>query len=560
MGTGNLTKLPSAPTEVESNTEDLNQIIDSLEGNIVMRNTSGVVTDGAGDIGQINSGRPDRIHVKTAITVGGQTLNTAPFLLSKNGVQSGAEKTSGFPNFLSPAGGTTRTFSILGATTPLNMTIDGEAKELDVDLTSDTLALAPSSNNTCTINNAIFDGSDFTKTAGEFGYWIDIDSVGSEISSLDGTIQCFKHGSGPEVFLAIVDTTNNKLIPISRGIGGTQREAMSDNDVITLLAGHFIFLDNDLLTIDTSSEFPTWGGTSPTSPAVGKYWMDMDSETWKRYSGSTWETLHRIYLGYAICDSAGCKWVEHIDFNLAWNSNCFINQVSVKSATEVYIDGDFTVNVAGKELQMNNYGLDLTVSDNLESGVSIVANRWYYLYLSKSGNFYFSDKCPRKYDGKLGLYHPNEYWRAISVFMIDGSGELFPLINRPSDNTINLTISNSKKVTIVDTGINYGSYDIYNLLIPPIISKAKLRTYFINSGGNISGNIYFKELNRHLSLEDIPAGFSSQRDSVSNLSYLQIKSDVDMIRNSLLSMWAIFNSSGGTTLHAFDVSGLILKF
>lgn len=565
MGTGNLNKLASPPTEVKSSTEDLNQILDALYGDVVMRNTSGVVTDGAGDIGQINGGRPDRIHVKTAITVGGQTLNTAPFLLSKNGIQSGSAKTSGFPQFLEAGGGTSKKFSILGATTNLEMTIDGQAYSLEVDLESDDLALAPGSNNTCAVNDALFSSDpEWSKTVGEFGYWINIDTVGSEITSLDGTVQCFKHGSGPEVFLALVDTTNNRLVPILRGIGGTDREAMSDNDVITLLQVHFIFLKKDLLTIGTTKNYPVWSSTEPGSPVSDDRWYDAANQTWMHYNGSTWEQLNEIYIGYAICDSAGCKWVENVDFDLNWNQNIFINQISTYNSNTLYIDGSSKVSVAGENVVLQNQNNLISIDSILEDGVSVTEKKWYYLYMSKTANYYFSDKCPRKYDDRLGLYHPKEYWRCIGVFftsnMVGGNYVLHPGINKPSVNKILFNHSSEHEILAQDTGINDGSYDLYNVFSTPIASSSYLNFRILNNGGNISGQFLIKEFSRFTVTESYPWLFSAQRDSVTNYSQYGTIIICDLIHTGLLKIWKLFNGSGGSNTYYIYLYGCEVKF
>lgn len=417
MGDSALVKLAAPPAEVDSSTEDLNQILDALYGDIVMRGTDGVVTDGAGDIGQINNGRPDRIHVKTGITVGGRTLNTASFLLSKTGVQSGAAKTSGYPDFLLPAGGTDTTFDILGATTPLNMIIDGAAYSLETDLTSDALALAPSSNNTCLINNTGFTGQDLTKTIGEYGYFINIDTVGTEIIALDGKIACFQKGS--EVFIGLINIAAGVILPLLRGIGGTTRETLSNNDTITLLLGHYIFLRNDLLTIDTTTLFPERDITEPTTPTSGDYWFDTELKTWKRYSGSAWEILGSIYLGYAICDSAGCKWVEHEDFDLPWNETLSYQRAypsRISPSYDLTIDGPLLISIAGQypiEVFSKQKILNYSDSENWESGESLVTDTWHYLYVKPTGELIISNIAPRKKGIRKGMYHPNEYWRCI---------------------------------------------------------------------------------------------------------------------------------------------------
>lgn len=425
MGTGNLPDLAAAPTKVEATTDQYNAVTNALQGHQVMRETDGTVVDDTYDIGRPSSGRPRKIYVGTGINVNGSDIDFTSNTFLSTGINSGKSKDSGFPDFLTPlgaTGGAENTFTIEAADTNLEVVIAGEIYILEADLESDDLALAPSSNNTCTVNDSNISGDpEFSKTIGEFGYYISIDAVGSEIEDLGGTVQCFKvnNGSETEVFIASVETDNtgetNRLIPILRGIGGTDRIAFSDNDTITLLKAHYIFLDNDLATIDTTTNYPIWSATEPTAPDTGDYWWDVANEVWKRYSGASWETLGRIYLGYAICDESDCLYVEHEDFNLAWNDFLQHNQIRIADSTHIQFEGEMIhISVAGNTIKTNEDIIHY--QDSLASGEAYVANRWYYIYITNEGQIYTSLICPRKLDAKKGWYHPQQYWRCISLF------------------------------------------------------------------------------------------------------------------------------------------------
>lgn len=429
MGTGNLPDLASSPTLVDATTEQYNAITDALQGHQVARDSNGVAEDNISDIGRPSSGRPRKLYLGTGLNVAGQDIDFSAISLETTGISSGKSKTSGFPNYLSPLGLTgtgDNTFLIEGSATTLEMTIDGQAYSLETDLESDDLALAPSANNTCTVDDSLISGDPvWSKTIGEFGYWMIIDAtggIGSEISALDGTVQCFKinNGADDEIFLAQVDTTNNMLIPILRGIGGTDRIAFSDADTITLLKAHYIFLDNDLATVDTTTTYPTWSATAPSAPATGDYWWDVTNSTWKRYSGASWEALGRIYLGYAICDDSDCLYVEHADYNLAWSPFAEFPQAGVISTTEIKIYAPLTISVAGTLLKLKT---DITadITSDLEGGVSEAASTWYFVYIKTTGEYVISDKSPRFYGIKRGWYHPNEYWRMATIFF-NGAG------------------------------------------------------------------------------------------------------------------------------------------
>jgi len=416
MGNSNLPKIAAAPTEVEATSTQYNAVVDALHGDLVARNSSGVKTDGAGDIGEPGGGRFDKLHLKTGMTVANRVIDFSTISLHPSGVTSGKSKVSGFPNFLTPLGvdgGATNTFTIEAESTNLIMTIDGVSYKLEIDLVSDDLALAPGANNLCDIDDTFFADQDLTKYVGEHGYYITIDNIGSEITDSRGTLQCFKHGS--EVFIGKLDAVEDYITPRFRGIGGTAREVFSDDDTITLLKAHYIFLDKDLATVDTTTNYPIWSAIEPAAPATGDRWWDVVNTTWKRYSGASWETLGQIYLGYAICDDADCLYVQHEDYNIAWNELCYFNTIETDAADRglLHVFGDIKVNVANNLVFSGDVILDK--DSDFVSGESDPATGWIYIYIDNLGNIFLSTTAPRPKDHKLGWYHPNEYWRLLSM-------------------------------------------------------------------------------------------------------------------------------------------------
>lgn len=423
MGTDNLPDLAASPTKVDATTTQYNAITNALQGHQVMRDSDGVAEDGVSDIGRPSSGRPDKIYVKTGLNVNGQDIDLDSIALSTTGISSGKSKTSGYPNFLTPegvTGGATNAVTIEATTTNLVGTIDGEAFTLETDLTSDDLALAPSSNNTAEIDdsNNLFADKNNTKAIGEYGYHIPIDQtggIGSEISSLNGTVQVFKLVNGSaetEYFIAEIDTTNYKIIPFRRGVGSTDRITFSDTDTITLLKAHYIFLDNDLSTVDTTTTYPTRGPSAPVAPATGDYhyYTTTSINGWYRYSGASWEKLGRIYLGYAICDSADCLAVEHEDFNLGWNNTYSIKKILVdKDNDMIKIDGPIRIGVNNKTIVINSNSTFILTS--------IVDGEWQYIYVDSDGNFYNSSIIPIRHISGV-FYHKDQYYRCIACVYI----------------------------------------------------------------------------------------------------------------------------------------------
>jgi hypothetical protein len=390
---------------------DVNQYFNALVGDVVPRNTSGVPTNLGGSLGQIGL-QWNNIYFGGNIIKGGDVLDLSSIQKLNHQIQTGKQNLDGFPNFLEVVASTLNVKILAGGSNPnLDLIINGATASLTSDITITGLIAAPAANNTCSVNDVTYTGQTFTKSQGEFHRtFITIDTIGSEISSLDGTIQIFKHGSGPEYFLAYVDTTNNRLWSFKRGIAGSAREALSNNDTITLLKGNYIFLDKDLLSHEEPIKFPISQPFDPVSPATGDIYFDTSVLRWKRYNGSVFEAKDIHWLGIAITDDTETVAVHSNDFDLAWGRE---NDIKIN-----WVDADtvriFTrrLNVAGNSFQFeHNFGREIKLSTDLESGFSEAADTLYYIYADKDLNYFFSPRIPRAIDKKLGYYHPLKYWR-----------------------------------------------------------------------------------------------------------------------------------------------------
>lgn len=545
MGTNSLAKLAAAPTKVAATTTQHNDIIDTLQGHIVMRDSAGAVEDGVSDIGRTSSGRPRNLYLSGDIVQNGQTLNTANFLLSRTGVQSGAAKASGFPQFLE-AVDETNAVRILGNTTSLEMTIDGQAYALETDLDSDTLAYAPNMLNTCLVNDSeLVSDHYWAHTIGEFGYWINVDTIGSQIETLNNTIQCFKivnAGSEAEVFIAKIDVDNtgainNRLIPILRGIGGTKRIVINNNNTITLLKAHYIFLDNDLSTIDTTLNFPSFSATAPAAPATGDYWWDVINKTWKRYSGVSWETLGRIYLGYAIAHSAGVGWVEHVDFDLAWDSDFIFGIGQPISNTQYSIEAPVLINVAGEKIKLSeNMVIDTTT--DLMPGVAVPGSGILYAYIDKNGTPYISNECPRKFNNRLGAYHPNEYYRCVSVLFFVATAILGGFSYVPENNFISFGAA-VYGVDRYDGGISDAlGFELKGggYYVPPMATAMQLQGRSVYSGAVKHQRQTFKSVSENIGREIISDGLFDYypRDASASERIINFTAEVNFVKNTLM--------------------------
>jgi hypothetical protein len=190
--------------EVVSST-DFNNLCAEMSGDPIIGHEIATGSRSDADLGDVNSGATGHI-IKDIYQREGNKFkivdNSGKIIRvvdlndleeERFGVLAGKSKTSGFPDFLSPGGGSNKYFTILGAAIKLEMIIDGVGLDLESDLQSGVLGVAPAANNTCAISD-VFVGIApvWAKTSGEHGYWMPITSIGSEIIALDGTIQCFQ--------------------------------------------------------------------------------------------------------------------------------------------------------------------------------------------------------------------------------------------------------------------------------------------------------------------------------------------------------------------------------
>ena len=393
MGNGNLSPVVNGQ---DSDGAQLDQVISALEGDILPRNTSGVVASAAGNVGA--PATPFGTGYFQGLQINGQPI--APPQLSGTAINSGAALADGYPAFLSALGDTVQ---VLGSSTPLSGVIDGAGFLLSVDLTSPTLTLAPSSNNACVINDALFTGNQASKTVGEFGYWITITTIGSAITALNGKVAAFQYVG--EIFLATVDTSNNRLIPIYRGIAGTVQGTLTNGGVITLLHAAWIFLGNDMLTINPVYDYPTWSVTAPAGPTLNDHWWDTANLTWKTWNGAAWIISNEVFLGMAICNTSGCTGVEPEDFNIVWDGTIGFKEIYA-ATTNIAIKGPIVYSAAG-------YQVNISTDQNLI--YSSATPSWVYIYGDKWGNLEAVTTPPRNNKKRKGYYLPGSYKRLIGI-------------------------------------------------------------------------------------------------------------------------------------------------
>jgi hypothetical protein len=368
-------------------------------------------------------------------------------------------------------------------------------------------------------------------------------------------VQCFKinNGAADEVFIAKVDTSNNRLIPIKRGIAGTSRIVFTTGDTITLLKASYVFMDDDLATIDYTNVYPVWRASAPSSPTTGDYYFNISERKWYKYNGASWDALGRIYLGIAVCDHQYCLYVEHENFFYDWDGLLTFNSLKVMSATEVKINGPLAVNVAGNLIYIED-DVTLDITTDLDSGVSETASTWYYVYVSNTGEIKLSDVAPRRKDRRYGYYHPEKYWRAISVVFNDSSSDLLGLNHSNSSDKISLHVSSPAIGELSFTGSTTLTANL-----PPIIENVTLQVYLIYTDQN-APRFTLNEISEYRPSKAVSWYVLDEQVALSTPSTAQrevIKIiDIPFVRNASLG---ISNLGTGGTVY-WMVAGLTIKF
>jgi hypothetical protein len=429
MGTETLPSAATVAAGLIIKAVDFLTVIAALQGAFVGRNTSGVPTSGQ-SLG--TSLYPWGNVYGTDLIIGGNSIDVSGLTAEPNRIISGKTRsTSGQPAFLAP-NGAAATATIEAAATNLELNINGTSVSVTADVAISGLTTAPSSNNTCTINDSRFIDQAESKYFGESDSiypTITIDNVGSEISSLIGQLIALKTGTSEIMFGTLKNAT--ELTDVKRGYffnssnSPLVRETLADNDTLTLMEVGWVFLDDDGITEDISYLTPVVSYDSPGSPATGQYWYDLTNKTWKRYSGADFVVSNKMILGILIMDSSNC---------IAGRSFDFSNNFKTDNTIDLEIFSDEVIKSSGVENLVNVYGSDIyytnsklnfdnTSATDFETG-SVAASTRYYLYLTTSGQEKISTERPYDRTGDLrGKYHPYNNWRYIGRAETDSTSD-----------------------------------------------------------------------------------------------------------------------------------------
>jgi len=441
-----------------------------VKQDFVPRNTGAVVQNLGGSLGTALFNW-DKLFINE-LFINNTLIDLGNLTGGVNGILSGRVRnivplTSKFPDFIRANGNDS--FTILAVATNLILKIGGGTSTYTTDIVEGSLTPAPTTNNTCQVNEPGLSGGQASKTLGENGTVINIDSAGSEITNRIGQYVLLKRTAGNEYLLAYV-SSSSLLTNVYRGYlfdtGGLpiNREELSDNNTLTLMSTGWIFAQNDSTTIDVSYRSPIVSEITPTSPVIGDYWFDRNDLKWKRFNGSIFEIVNRLLIGIAAIDGVNCTGTRSFAFDKSFND---FNPVDLKFVDSNNIitnrTDDFTVSIYGENVFFRHTSVKWIMPASLETSQSEQSNTIYYVYLTDTGQQILSDIRPYDQRGVLGgFYHPHNSWRSVGSILNDGSSNFeaksltrtslgtAAFLNVGTNENEVLQLDNDKKVPAVD--------------------------------------------------------------------------------------------------------------
>lgn len=385
------------------------------------------------------------------------TLISLGNALPGNRIVSGRVRSASdaFPIFLQPHG-TNATVTLKGASTPFVFYVNGTIYTISSDVTATGLSPAPSSNNTCLVNDASLAGATATKYVGELDSGtLTVDTMGTEISSLVGKYAAFK--TSTEYFTAFVKSTT-ELTNCRRGNffdsadAPLVRVAISNNDTITLCKLTWVFATT-AGTITTTQTNPIWAYDQPSSPANGDYWFDLDNNTWKTFNGSSFVSAAATLIGTCVLDTSGCKAARSGEVFAVYTATNSVRLEKIDNGTIRSVDRVNVVNVAGSTYRWEHDFITWDTTNDLVSGVTDSASIIFYAYITENGDTILDSERPYDRRGDLlGHYHPYHNWRSLGTVSNNGSSD-FGTPTHHDYNAYQVLAADSKgKLTGIDPG------------------------------------------------------------------------------------------------------------
>jgi len=351
--------------------------------------------------------------------------------LQTNRISSGAASSlSSAARFIVP-NGAAASLLINGTPTALSYVVNDTSYSISTDAVTSSLGLAPSSNNTCLVNDTLLAAQESSAYQGEDGTTITVDAMGSEITALVGKLASFKvvHSATTEYFIGLVKSST-EITNCFRGffydstLAQIPRTVISDNDTITLMRTAWIFANTSQVVVLTYNN-PTWAATAPSAPNTGDYWYDTSVDYWKTFDSVTWQTANAILIGLTIQDTANCVGARSCEF--------FTLPVSTNNMELEYVSATVVrnrallgmVGVGSNTVRFNYSRPTWDITADLETGYTEAASTTYYAYVTEDGDTVLSPLKPYDLSGSLGgFYHPYEIWRYVGKIQ-NNSGSNF---------------------------------------------------------------------------------------------------------------------------------------
>jgi len=357
--------------------------------------------------------------------------------LPPNRITSGRTRSlTSQPLFLTPEG-SGQVCNLLGATTNFIYSIEGASFTISTDIQITNLSLAPSANNTALINNAAIADQTFTKYLGEYNSTLDMDTVGSEISSQVGKLAAFKVNNGitDEFFIARIKSAT-ELDNIQRGYffdssdAPVPRLTIADGDTITLLKLAWVFANTSGAIVFTTIE-PIVAGSEPGSPSIGQYWFDLANDKWKLADASSiFQDADATLIGATAQDDTDCVAARSFDFFKNFDDKNSVSFGEDPTATQATAERGASISVYGSSNDFFPDDLVWDIALDLDSGVSESADKTFYLYIKENGDEVISDIAPHDRRSDLqGLYHTHQPWRCVGQIYNDESSDFQALID-----------------------------------------------------------------------------------------------------------------------------------
>lgn len=372
------------------------------------------------------------------------------------------------------ASATLNSITLKGSVTSLQFHVSGQSFTVSTDVTFSGLTLGSAANSSkALVNDVSLTAQLSSMTQGENGTVITFDTdgthTGTDITARLGKVSAFRivHGGNTEYFLATVASATT-LADARRGYffnssgNPIPRIAIADEDVITLMQLAYVFVTSGGALAVTYNA-PTYSSVQPAIAFAGDYWFNLTTQVWMSFNGSAWVVANATFLGLAIQDSVKTVGTRTTEFFAGYSAlNTIVLTLLDSTHVGVAVIGE-EISVAGQVFSWPTTIPVWASTGQFAPGASLLPNTTYYAYVTNTGALLLDTIPP--YDRTkdlLGLYHPNNTWRAVGFFSTDG-GSLFltpssygqlPPRSIINSQILDQTITGAKLVSATITGSN----------------------------------------------------------------------------------------------------------